>query len=334
MKLLSIVIPSFNMEDYLPKNLSNLVKAKNINEVEVIVVNDGSTDNTLNIAKEYEKECHSVKIIDKANGHYGSCINAALKVATGKYYRILDADDWFETEDLDFFIEKLRDCDADLVVTLRTECWLMRDGSWKKERYPIEGIQYYNPYDARHFDISQFSKSVEFNMHSMTYKTEILRRANLLLPHGICYTDLIYCMVPLNIISDLVVFDIYLYNYFTGREGSSTAGDSLRKNISHICKVLDILMTYFENNPASTQSVRNNQLRYVTEATHIMTESLLKNRVISKDVYHKMIEPIRRKLFDIGIKNKKLQKYYMRNWYRKGGYYRLIFGMFVYRVLH
>ena len=334
MKLLSIVIPSYNMEEYLPKNLTNLVNAKNIDEVEVLVVNDGSTDNTLKIAKEYEKQCHSVKVIDKPNGHYGSCINAALKVAVGKYYRILDADDWFESRDLDIFVEKLRDCDADLVVTLRTEWKLMKDGSWKVEKFPIKGIQYYHSYDARHFEICKYSRSVEFNMHSMTYKTEILRRASLQLPHGICYTDLIYCMVPLDYISDLMVFDIYLYNYFSGREGSSTTGSSVKKNICHISIVLDNMITYLENHPASTKFVRENQLRYVSEAAYIFTGSLLINCIISQDLYNEYIEPVRKKMCNIGINNQRLRKYYIRNWYNKGGYSRLIFWMILHRVLH
>ena len=83
MKLLTIIIPSFNMEKYLPKNLDNLVKVQHIEDVEILVVNDGSTDKTLEIAKKYEQDCPSVNVIDKPNGHYGSCLNAALQVATG-----------------------------------------------------------------------------------------------------------------------------------------------------------------------------------------------------------------------------------------------------------
>ena len=77
MKLLTIIIPSFNMEKYLPKNLDKLLKAKYIDDIEILVVNDGSTDKTLEIAMKYKQECPSVSVIDKPNGHYGSCLNAA-----------------------------------------------------------------------------------------------------------------------------------------------------------------------------------------------------------------------------------------------------------------
>lgn len=334
MKLLTIIIPSFNMEKYLPKNLDNLVKAQHIEDVEILVVNDGSTDKTLEIAKKYEQECPSVNVIDKPNGHYGSCLNAALQVATGKYFRILDADDWFEPEALDTFIERLKATDADLVVTLRKEWKLMNDGSWKVEELPIHGVEYNHLYDAPHFEFTKYSKLVEFNMHSMTYKTEILRQTGLVLPHGICYTDMLYCIVPLDSIKQLIIFDIYLYNYFVGREGNSTSQSSVKRNLGHISQVLYHMLTYISNHPASTPEVRSNQMRYVKEAWGILVYSLLMNVCISKDLYEKYMEPARVMLQQANFEHFKLRKYYLRGWYKKGGYYRLVFWMLVYRILH
>ena len=334
MKLLSIIIPSYNMEDYLPRNLGKLTSINGINDIEIIVVNDGSKDRTLKIVREFEAKCQSVRVIDKPNGHYGSCLNTALEVATGKYFRILDADDWFESVALDDFVDKVKGCDADLLVTLRKEWTVKSDGSWHVDQYPIEGVKYGYLYDAAHLRFTDYSKRVEFNMHSMTYKTEVLKRIGLRLPHGVCYTDLIYCLVPLNAIKDIVVFDIYLYNYFVGREGSSTNNDSMKKNLSHILKVLYIMLTNLDDHPASTSEVKDNQLRFVKEALSIMLSSLENNTTVSRELYDSYIEPIRKKLRDYDVMTIKLRKFYFHNWYMNGGYMRLLFWLKVNFVTH
>ena len=116
-KIISIIIASYNVEDYLERNLSSIVKACHRDEVEAVVINDGSTDGTLAIAQKFQTEYPEVvKVINKPNGHYGSCINAALKIATGKYFRIVDADDWVGTEALDSLIERLQTSDVDLAI--------------------------------------------------------------------------------------------------------------------------------------------------------------------------------------------------------------------------
>ena len=102
MKLLTLAISAYNMQEYLGKCLDSVTRRDIPDTLEVIIVNDGSKDKTSEIAHQYEKRFNSiVRVIDKENGHYGSCINKALEVATGKYFRPLDADDWMNTDALD-----------------------------------------------------------------------------------------------------------------------------------------------------------------------------------------------------------------------------------------
>lgn len=130
--LLSIIIPSYNMEEYIGNNLKRLVATQHLDKIEIIVVNDGSKDNTSAIAHEYQQQFpQNIIVVDKENAHYGSCINKGLALARGKYFRILDADDFFEPDALDAFVEKLETCDADLVVTLRTEITIDKNGKEK-----------------------------------------------------------------------------------------------------------------------------------------------------------------------------------------------------------
>ena len=117
-KILSIIIPTYNMESLLTQCLNSLMVSKNLDMLEVLVINDGSTDKSSQIAHQYEVEYpNSFRVIDKANGNYGSCINAALPLVKGKYVRILDADDSYNTENLNQFIDFLSDIDVDLVLS-------------------------------------------------------------------------------------------------------------------------------------------------------------------------------------------------------------------------
>ena len=118
-KVLSIIIPTYNMEDYLRQCLDSLIIADDLmQQLEVLVINDGSKDQSSAIAHEYSRKHPStIFVIDKENGNYGSCINRGLKEATGKFIKILDADDSFDSAALAEFINQLRDTNADLVIT-------------------------------------------------------------------------------------------------------------------------------------------------------------------------------------------------------------------------
>ena len=109
-KILSIIVPSYNMEAYLPKCLGSLIidDKELLQELDVIVVNDGSKDRTSELAHEFAANYPGVfRVIDKPNGHYGSCINAALPLVAGVFVKVLDADDWLDTEVLKSFLRTL-----------------------------------------------------------------------------------------------------------------------------------------------------------------------------------------------------------------------------------
>ena len=117
-KALTVIVPTYNMERYLGECLASMVTERSPELLEVVVVNDGSTDGSSAIAHRFAEQHPTLfKVIDKENGHYGSCINEALKYATGKYFRPLDADDWVNTDSLIKLLEKLSTCTADLVIT-------------------------------------------------------------------------------------------------------------------------------------------------------------------------------------------------------------------------
>ena len=116
-KILSIIIPTYNMEEYLSYCIESII-IPSINEIEVLIINDGSKDKSINIAKSFaDKFPDSIKVIDKENGNYGSCVNVGLKKSNGKYIRILDADDCFVRENFEEFVSFLKTIDSDLVLS-------------------------------------------------------------------------------------------------------------------------------------------------------------------------------------------------------------------------
>ena len=118
MKILTVIVPVYNTEKYIKRCLDSLDNKEINDKLEVLVVSDGSKDNAINIAKEYSKRLpDTFKIIEKENGGHGSTINKGLELATGKYFRVLDSDDWVDNVNFVEFVKRLEDQDADLVVT-------------------------------------------------------------------------------------------------------------------------------------------------------------------------------------------------------------------------
>ena len=135
-KLLSIIIPTYNMEALLPRCLDSLLVDGALELIEAMVVNDGSKDGSLAVAKSYQERFpDSVTVIDKPNGNYGSTINAALPVAKGKYVKILDSDDHFDSQSLLDFLAELQTVDVDIAVTHFTV--LRADGKTELSKYTV-----------------------------------------------------------------------------------------------------------------------------------------------------------------------------------------------------
>lgn len=225
-KLLSICIPSYNMESFLHRCVDSLL-IPSLDKLEIIIVNDGSRDRTLEIARAYQQAYPgSVVVVDKANGHYGSTVNAALKIATGKYFRILDADDWFDTKALEALVHKLDDCEADCVFTN----FVVHDLSKEQVVSIQERLVTYEKVIPLRQNLIPING---FNMHQLTYRLSFLKAIQYVQTEGVCYTDTEYIFYPLSQAETFVAFDLSLYQYFLGREEQSMSLSSLKKNISH-----------------------------------------------------------------------------------------------------
>jgi glycosyltransferase involved in cell wall biosynthesis len=236
MKILSVVVPAYNMENYLERCLNSVLDHKWNKDLEVIVVNDGSKDRTLQIALAYRENFPEiVAIIDKENGNYGSTINAALSVAKGKYVKILDADDWFDTKEFERFIEQLKNVDCDLVISDFT----INYSSGKKKKIVYSSNREGEVYD---FSIMLSSRLLKIEMHATTYKTELLRKINYRQSEGIFYTDQEWVFYPMCFVDKIAFIDANVYQYLLGREGQTVNMNIKKKNISHDIKGIEKML--------------------------------------------------------------------------------------------
>ena len=244
-KLLSVVIPTYNMEAYLHRCLDSVTRSDVPDSLELIIVNDGSTDGSLAIMQDYAKRRPDiVNIIDKPNGHYGSCVNAALKVATGKYFRILDADDWFDTDSLIIILKKLENINSDAIVV--PYCKHYKTCS---RAFYAKNVQFEKQYDISDKSIWKSQRFDYFIMHSMIYKLNVLKKSQLKMTEGICFTDLEYLIYPACKTSSITFLKEVLYNYNLARDGQSVDLNELAKNYKDLAIIIKKMIPSFAHFP-------------------------------------------------------------------------------------
>ncbi|MDE6130043.1 MAG: glycosyltransferase, partial [Muribaculaceae bacterium] len=207
-KQISIIIPTYNMEKYIGKCLDSLLIPE-FDQVEVLVVNDGSKDRSSEIAHSYaDRYPGSIRVIDKPNGNYGSCINAALPLATGRYVKVLDADDTFDTETFSKFVALIENVDDDMLITPFVDV----DEEGVITRRDTENYYNVNLYSTYAFEeIKDSALALYPTMHRLTYKRSLFDRLDYRQTEGISYTDTEWSMLPMAYIDTIRFTDIYLY---------------------------------------------------------------------------------------------------------------------------
>lgn len=226
MKLLSIVVPAYNVEKYLNQCLSSLEQEESLPLLEVLIVNDGSTDRTKEIAEEYCKRYpRSFFLFNKENGGHGSGINYGIQHATGKYFKVLDGDDWFNTNELPAFLHYIGDTEADMIAS---DFFCVQDGTNRviEKKYGTkQREQYGKTYSLADGKIGQIIK-----MHSLTIRTEILQKNEIRLDENSFYVDYEYIAYPIPFVKTVAFYKAPLYMYRMGRGGQSVAAESMLKN--------------------------------------------------------------------------------------------------------
>ena len=230
--ILTVAVPIYNTEQYLLKCLKSILIA---DDVEVIAVIDGSPDNSESLALSVQaSHPNNLKIISKANGGHGSAINTALKSANGKYFRIIDSDDWFDTISFSKFLQKLRSIDVDIVMTGLIE---ERVHENKSKQHSVSEFKFNSVIDIDDVKLQTLPIGF-FGMARCTYKTDQLRSNNLKLLENCFFEDSYLHAFAVSYAETLISFDLDVYHYLIGREGQTVTSTITVNHIGYWNKVI------------------------------------------------------------------------------------------------
>ena len=236
MKLITFTVPCYNSAAYMDHCIRTLLHAGD--EAEIILVDDGSTDETGAIADRWQQTHPDIiRAIHQENGGHGEGVNQGLTHAEGLYFKVVDSDDWLDGEALDRLMEQLRraarmDAPIDLFIC-NYVYEHVADSTQRAVRYrnalPVD--QAFGWEDIGRFNASQF-----MGMHAVIYRTEVLRQAGLSLPRHTFYVDNVFVYQPLPSVKSLYYIDCDLYRYFIGRTDQSVTEENMIRRIDQqIC---------------------------------------------------------------------------------------------------
>ncbi len=246
MKLITFAVPCYNSESYMKKCINSLLKAGN--KAEIIIVDDGSTDKTAAIADNYAVEYPKIiRVVHQENGGHGEAVNTGLKNAEGKYFKVVDSDDWLDEEALLTVIEKLEEIEEkhiNLDMFIANYVYeKVSDGTSRRMTYKsILPVDEFFSWE----DIGKFSPPNYILMHSVIYKTEILRTSKLQLPKHTFYVDNIFVYQPLPYVKTMYYMDIDLYRYYIGRADQSVNEQNMIKRIDQQILVTKTMIQLYD----------------------------------------------------------------------------------------
>lgn len=276
MKLMTVAVPSYNSEDYLSHAIETLLTGGD--ELEIIIINDGSNDNTLKIAQEYQKEYPDmVRVISQENGGHGEGVNTGLANARGMYYKVVDSDDWVDEKALKDVMIKLKELIADnkapdlFIVNYVYE----KVGAKRKKvmRYdkalPKDKIFTWD--DIMHFRINQY-----ILMHSAIYRTKLLKDCGVKLPKHTFYVDNILVYYPLPFVKTMYYMDVDFYRYFIGRDDQSVNEDVMTKRIDQQIKITRIMVESHNLSKVKNKKLQKYMINYLTMMMTICSVFLIR----------------------------------------------------------
>jgi len=282
--LLTIVMPSYNIQDYVSKGLESFqqVQSDYKNKFEVLVVNDGSTDDTAKVAEEIlaKDSLMDGRVITKENGGHGSTINRGIQEAKGKFFKVIDGDDWVIPSEFEKFLDTLETVDVDMVITDFTEQHVYNNTTVRNgfvEKYEI---------GKKHMGIPD----VRIPMHSVTYKTSILSENEIRLSEKTFYVDIQYTLFPLEYVHSFSYWNYDIYQYYIGRPEQSMNIESMKRNVRHHLTVTNSVLDYFtkiESDPVLNRVV-SETLDYLISLQVDLSWMVNDSETLLKELYSKI----------------------------------------------
>lgn len=267
MKLISFGIPCYNSYEYMGKCIESLLIGGE--DVEIIIVDDGSTDKTAEIADAYAKKYPTIcKAVHQENGGHGEAVNTGLRNATGLYYKVVDSDDWVDKDAYLQVLETLKNLvNAGTPVDMLLTNYVYEKPSTDQHRH----MQYRLLFPQKEIigwdGMKRNIKGFSILMHSVTYRTEMLRACKLELPKHTFYVDNLFVYVPLPYVKTIYYLDVDFYRYYIGREGQSVAEETMIRRIDQQLKVNYLMVDAYDLWSIEEKHLREYMLSYLEMIT-------------------------------------------------------------------
>ena len=277
MKLLSFAVPCYNSEAYMEKCIESLLAGGE--EVEILIIDDGSKDRTAEIADSYaEKYPTIVKAIHKENGGHGSAVNTGIANATGLYFKVVDSDDWVKEEVYRQILAKLHELTGgETTLDMLISNFVYEKAGEKRRkvmryRHALPVDQMFTWDDVHHFHKGQY-----ILMHSVIFRTKLLRECGIQLPEHTFYVDNIYVFEPLPFVRNMYYMDVDFYRYFIGRDDQSVNERVMISRIDQQIRVNKIMVDAFDLWKIPNRKLRHYMFNYLEIITVISTIMLIRS---------------------------------------------------------
>ena len=289
-KLLSFAIPCYNSAEYMEHCINTVIAGGD--EVEVIIVDDGSTkDNTYEIAKRYEQEYPEiVKAVHQENGGHGDAVNTGLKHATGKFFKVVDSDDWVDGKSYKRMLATLRSFEEGSEPDMVIANYVYEKVGAKRKKvihyenvFPVEQMFTWDDINIGDFKVDQY-----ILMHTVVYRTQLLKDCGLELPKHTFYVDNIFVFEPLPYVKKMYYVNTNFYRYFIGREDQSVNEKVMIKRLDQQIFVTKTMIDMYQLKDIGSKKLRQYMLNYL--AIMMTVSSILCIRSKKKENFEKKKE--------------------------------------------
>lgn len=243
MKYLSIAVPCYNVENYLQKCLDSFSDERLRESLEVLIIDDGSKDQTAAIGQKYVDRMPDLfRLVSKENGGHGSAVNSGIEHATGKYFRIVDGDDWVHTDNMVTFIEILKNTEADMVVDQKTKVD-MTTGAEEFIKLP-DHIEFDREYDF--LDVSDDGICHFYALHTVTVRLDLLKKHQVRILEKAFYVDNEFLLKVAAYSKRVQFVDLDVYRYLVGNVNQSVSHGNYAKRYDQHERVIKECLRFAE----------------------------------------------------------------------------------------
>lgn len=293
MKLLTVAVPCYQSQDYMRHCIKTLLAGGDA--MEILIINDGSTDRTGEIADNLQAEHpHIIRAIHQENAGHGGAVMTGIRHATGKYFKVVDSDDWVEEEALQRVIAQFRALEQRNEAVDMMLCNYVYDKAGAKHK---RVMRYPNVFRAGEVctwdDIGSFVLGQYILMHSVIFRTEMLRGSGLELPRNTFYVDNLFVYIPMQHVKSILYLDLNLYHYFIGREDQSVNETVMISRIDQQILVNQLMLHSIDLASVQPRKLQRYLCAYMEIVTVVSTilllragtpESLAKKKALWQDI--------------------------------------------------